>query len=223
MLTAFARAIGQLGDPRLLRVLGVSVLLAIACFAASWFAIGWLLTTTEFVPTGWLELVLDVLGGLATLVLTWFLFPLVASAFVALFLEQVAAAVEARHYPSLPPAKGTPWPEAIAYSLRFLGLVLAVNAALLALMLLVPPVAAVGYYIGNGWLLGREYFDLVALRRSSPDESRALRIAHGAELLAMGAASAFLLTLPFVNFLVPVLLTATLVHRCEVWRQDIGA
>lgn len=220
MLTAFARAIGQLGDPRLLRLLGFSVLLAIACFAAAWFAIAWLLTATAFVPAGWLETVLDVLGGLATLVLTWFLFPLVASAFVALFLDEVAAAVEARHYPSLPPAKGMPWLRAVGHSLRFLGLVVAVNAALLLLLLLVPPVAAVGYYVGNGWLLGREYFDLVALRRASPEESRSLRLAHGAELLTIGAASAFLLTLPFVNFVVPVVLTATLVHRCEAWRAN---
>ncbi len=218
MLQAFAKAFGQLDDPRVLRVLGFSVLLSVGCFAGLWFGIGILLATTNVLTFGWLELVLDLLGGLATLVLTWLLFPLVASCFVALFLDRIAVAVELRHWPGLPPAPGLPWREALASSLRFLALLVVVNRALLVLLLL-PPVYAVAWYVANGFLLGQEYFDLVALRRLRSERVRTLRARHSRELLAMGVVAAFLASLPLLNFLIPVVLTAAMVHRFETWRR----
>lgn len=220
MPTAIARALLQLGDARILAVLGTSVLLSIGCFVAAWFGIDlvlvhWLGGTHA---QGWFTL----LGGLATLGLAWLLFPPVSSAFVALFLERVAAAVEARHYPELPPAPGLPWSQALACSLRFLLLVLGVNALLLVL-LLVPPAYAVGYFVANGWLLGREYFELVAWRRASPDLARRLHREHAFELWLSGVALTFLFTLPVVNLLAPVLATAVMVHRFEAWRGRAAA
>jgi len=222
MLNAFSRALGQLTDPRILRILGVVVLLSIASFLASWFGIGWLLTSTRLVDIAWLDTAIDVLGGLATLLLTWLLFPLVASAFVALFLDRIAVAVEARYYPDLPPSPGIPWWQGLLCSLRFLGLVLVMNVLLLPLLLLlwiVPPAYPVGYYAVNGFLLGREYFDLVALRRLQPGPARALRQRHSGELLATGVVGAILATVPLVNFIAPVIVTAAMVHRFEAWRR----
>ncbi len=221
-LTAFSRALAQLGDPRIVRTLALCVLLSVACFAASWAGIAWLLTATRVFEIAWLDTALDVLGALATLLLTWFLFPLVASAFVALFLDRVATAVEAKHYPDLPPSPGVPMSVGLVASVRFLALVLAANALLLLLLLLVPlvpPAYVVGYYVVNGFLIGREYYDLVALRRLSAADARALRRRHGTELLATGAVGAVLLTVPFVNFVAPVLVTAAVVHRFEAWRR----
>jgi len=225
MLTAFSRALGQLTDPRILRILGACVLLSIACFVASWTGIAWLLTSTRLAEWDLLETMLDVLGGLATLVLTWFLFPVVTCAFVALFLDRIAAAVEAKYYPDLPRSPGIPWWQGLLCSLRFLGLVLVLNALLLLLMMLllfVPPAypfVPFGYYAVNGFLLGREYFDLIALRRLDPGAARVLRSRHAGELFATGAVGAILLTVPFVNFVAPVLVTAAMVHRFEAWRR----
>lgn len=231
MLNAFSRALGQLTDPRILRILGAVVLLSIGCFLASWFGIGWLLHSTRLTECDWLEWPLDVLGWAATLVLTWFLFPLVASVFVALFLDRIALAVEARHYPDLPPSPGIPWWQGLLCSLRFLGLVLVMNVLLLLLLLVlsvlsvlfvpfVAPAYPVGYYAVNGFLLGREYFDLVALRRLQPGPARALRQRHSGELLATGVVGAILATVPLVNFIAPVIVTAVMVHRFEAWRRD---
>jgi len=219
MPTAFLRAFGQLFDPRILRLLAASLLLSALCFVAVWAGVAWLLASTEPFGLSWLDNALRVLGGLATLVLTWFLFPLLASAFVGLFLDRVAVAVEARHYPHLPRAPGLPWWRALGCSLRFLGTVLVLNVLLL-LLWFVPPAYPVGYVAVNGLLLGREYFELVALRRLDPAGARRLRRANAIGVFAVGAAGAFLLTLPFVNFVAPVLLTAAMVHRVEAWRSQ---
>lgn len=218
MITAFLRAIGQLRDPRILRILGCSVLLGIASFAAVWLGIAYVLTHTSVTGIGWLEAAVDVLGGLATLVLTWLLFPLVLSACVGLFLDGVAAAVEARHHPQLQPAPGLPWWQSLAVSARFLIVVIVCNVLLLAL-LLVPPVYPVAYVLVNGVLVGREYFELVALRRCPPATARQLRRSHRLELLLMGIVVTAMLAVPLLNLITPVIGTAAMVHRFEAWRR----
>ena len=145
MLTAIARAIDQLFTGSILKLLGYCVALGMLCLGAAWFGIGWLLAHTSLFETGWLESTGDLLGWALTLVLSWFLFPLLLTAFVGLFLEPVANAVERRHYPHLPPAPGLPLLAALGSSLRFLRQLLILNAALLPTLLFEPlyPVAFV--------------------------------------------------------------------------------
>ena len=219
MAIAFSRALGQLFDPRILTLLGLSVLLSTGCFVAAWFGVDWLLTAGlgDYVSS---SLFLGALGGFVTLVLAWFLFPFVASAFVLLFLERVARIVEARHYPDLPPAPGLPWLAATFSSLGFLASVLAANVLLLLLLVFFPIAYPIGYLVVNGWLLGREYFELVALRRISPAAARTMRDRRRPELLLTGIGLTFLFTLPIVNLVIPILAVATLVHRFEDWRRN---
>ncbi|MFN7588864.1 MAG: EI24 domain-containing protein [Planctomycetota bacterium] len=220
MVKALLRALGQLDDPTVQKVLGGAFLLAVASFALLWWLVGSWLLSTSLLQIGWLDSAIDALGGVATLLLTWFLFPLLVSSLIGLFLEPVAAAVERRHYPHLGPAAGVPFWTGVWSGVRFLLLVILVNAMLLVL-LVVPPAYAVGYYLLNGVLLGREYAELVALRRAPLDEVRALRRAHGLELLAFGVFAAFVATLPIVNLVAPVVLTAMMVHLVAGWRgQD---
>ena len=218
MALAISRALGQLFDPRILTLLGGCVLLSTGCFVAAWFGIDWLLTAglSDYVSSSWLR---GTLGGLVTLVLAWFLFPFVASAFVLLFLERVARIVEARHYPDLPPAPGLPWLSATLSSIGFLASVLGANVLLLLLLVFFPIAYPIGYLVVNGWLLGREYFELVALRRVSPAAARTMRDRLRPELLLTGIGLTFLFTLPIVNLVIPILATATLVHRFEDWRR----
>ncbi|MCR9244330.1 MAG: EI24 domain-containing protein [bacterium] len=217
MIHAFTKAIGQLSDPRFLKVIGGSVLLSIGCFVAVWLAVGWALTTFDLTAIEWLDTTLAVLGGLVTLVLTWLFFPMVAIAFLGFFLESIARAVEARHYPDLDKPPGITFWQGLGSTLRFLGLVIVVNIALLVLLFF-PPAYPIGYLVGNGLLISREYFDLVALRRVGPAGARQLRSRHMTEMLGIGIATAFMLTVPVLNFLAPVIATAAMVHRFEAWR-----
>ena len=218
MLTAFFRALGQLGDPRITRLLGFSVLIGIGCFVLAWTGVAFLLTKTSLFETRWLEAVVDLLGGLATIGLTWLTFPLVLSACVCLFLDSVVAAVEARWFPDLAPATGLPWWQSLLASLRLLALVVVLNVLLLVL-LLVPPAYPVAYFVVNGLLVGREYFELVALRRLPPHEARELRRRHGSEVLLMGIAITAMLPVPLLNLIAPVIGAAAMVHRFEAWRR----
>ncbi len=75
------------------------------------------------------------------------------------------------------------------------------------------------YFGVNGFLLGREYFELVAFRRLPPADAAAMRREHSGELLVTGIAIAFLVTVPIVNIVMPIVATAVLVHQFEAWRR----
>lgn len=216
MLNAFSRAIGQLLDPRIVSLLGASVLLSCACFAGAWFGIDWLLGMT-FVADSWFGR--SVVGWLATLALAWFLFPIVTATFVGLLLEYVARAVEHRYYPDLEPPAGQPFWSSLALSLRFFAVLLGANLLLLVLVVTAPLAYPFAYYALNGYLVGREYFELVALRRQPAGVARALRARRGTEILFAGVLVAILMTVPVVNLVMPVVATAAFVHLFERWRR----
>ena len=124
-----------------------------------------------------------------------------------------------RSYPALPPAAGLPVAKAAITVAAYLGVMIALNMVLL-IFLLLPPLFPFVFYAVNGYLLGREYFELVALRRIGPEEARRLRKAHRGKLFIAGVATALLLTIPVVNLLAPVVVTAAMVHLFENWRKD---
>ncbi len=219
MIRAFSKGLAQLNDPRIRRVVWLAVAAACIAFALLWGAVGALLGATSVFSIGWLEWAVDLLGGLATLALTWFLFPAVISVVIGLFLEDIAAAVEVRHYPDLPPTAGLSVVSSMMVALRYLGVLVALNLVLLVFLLLGPLFPFV-FYAVNGYLLGREFFELVAMRRLDPDAARRLRLAHRGELFLAGVVMAFLLTVPVVNLLAPVVITAAMVHLIQGWRHD---
>ncbi|MFO1153205.1 MAG: EI24 domain-containing protein [Rhodospirillales bacterium] len=211
MITAFSRALGQLGDPAIRRIVGIGVLGATALIVLLWIGVGVLLTHTTLFQSGWLDAAVDVLGGVAVLALTLLFFPAVATAILGFFLEDAAEAVERRYYPSLPAARQQSVKESILNSIKLLAVMLAANVFAL-LFLLVPPVFPFVFYAVNGYLLGREYFEVAALRRHPPATVTELRRRHRGQLFLVGVVIAFLLTLPLINLIAPVMATAVMVH-----------
>jgi CysZ protein len=220
IFAAFLQALGQIGDRRFRRVLFLGVLLALALLFAIYAAflqvIWWLTPDSIDIPlvgpvTG-VETLLGWASVLVMLGLSVFLMVPVASAFTGLFLEDVADAVEDRHYPHLPPATALPWTEALRQSVNFLGLVVGVNALALFLYPFAGPAIPVVFWVVNGFLLGREYFTLVALRRLPPDEAKAMRRRNRWRLWLAGTLMAAPLSVPIVNLVVPVLGVATFTH-----------
>jgi CysZ protein len=221
MIFAFARAFGQLSDPAFRRAIGWSLALAVLVFAGLWLSVWLVLTHTAITELGWIDTTVDVLGGLAAVLLAFVLFPGVVAAILSLFAERVIGAVEARHYPGLPPPREQPLSEQIATALRFLAMVVALNLAALPLYL-VPVVNALVFYGLNGYLLGREYFEMVAPRRLEMEPRRVLWRRRRVGFVLAGVAFAFLSTLPLVNLLAPVVAAAAMTHLVESYRRPLA-
>ncbi len=92
---------------------------------------------------------------------------------------------------------------------------LLVNLVLLplyAVLLFLPPLSFLLSLGVNGWLVGREYFEAVAFRYQSRDAADLLRRQRRADVWRCGLLIVLLLTIPLVNFLVPIVATAFMVH-----------
>ena len=220
IFAAFFAALGQLGDRRFRRVFFLGILLAlgllVAVYAGFLQLIWWLTPEAVDIPFVGPVTGVETLLGWASLLLmiglSVFLMVPVASAFTALFLEDVADAVEDRHFPTLPPATPLPWLEALVQSVNFLGLIIAVNIGALFLYPFAGPAIPLVFWSVNGFLLGREYFSLVALRRLPPAEVAAMRRRNRGTLWLAGTLMAAPLSIPLVNLAVPVLGVATFTH-----------
>ena len=216
MFGDFSLAVAQLGDRAFRRPLVLGLALAALIFAALWVGVGVLLAHTHLFAIHWLDAAVAALGELAAFGLAYLLYPGVAGAMMSLFLDQAAAAVEARYYPSLAPPRRIGVGEQVASAARLLVATIVLN--LLALPLyLVPAINLLVFYALNGYILGREYFEMVASRRCDPAGVRQLWRDHRWMWLAMGAMIAFLSTLPVINLIAPLLGVAAMVHRVAKW------
>lgn len=216
----FWRALAQLTDPRFRRVLwiglGLTVVLLGVIFAAFIAVIQVFVPDTVSLPligpVGGLDLALSVGSFLVMIGLSVFLMVPVAAAFTGFYLEEVAAAVEARHYAQLPPARPAGIWDTAVDGLGFFALLIGVNLLSLVLYLFAGPFVPVLFWALNGLLLGREYFMVVALRRLGRREARAMARRHRGQIWLAGVLMAAPLSVPLVNLVVPVLGAATFTH-----------
>jgi CysZ protein len=220
-LVDFGRAIGQLDDSRFVRVIatGVGVTLAglVALAAAVVWLVGWMMPDTLVLPLigeiGAIDAVASWAALAVMLVLSIVLMVPVAALVVGFFLDDIAAAVEERHYAHLPPVEPLSLGVQLADGVSFLGIVIGVNLVAIVAYIALPPLAPFVFWAVNGYLLGREYFGLVALRRLGPDGARSLRRRHAFRIWLTGTLMAVPLTIPVVNLLVPVLGVAVFTHQ----------
>lgn len=221
---ALLLAVRQLADPRVLRILGKSLLVTLALFAALAWA-GWTLldgglrraglADTLFAGAGDLR---QLAAGLLVGIGLWLGWRIVAMAVIQFFADEVVEAVEARHYPAVAAAAhAVPLRRQAAAGLKAAARALLVNLAVLpfALALLVTGIGtALLFWLVNALLLARELEEMVWLRHRplSGPEANARAPVGRLRFVLLGAAIAALLAVPFVNLLAPVLGAAAATH-----------
>lgn len=220
ILGAFLAALNQLGDPRFQRVLWLGLALTVGLLVAIYMLFVWAIgvlvpdqiTLPWWGPVGGIDRALSWGAIPLVLLMSVFLMVPVASAFSGFFLDDVAEAVEARHYSHIPVPPRVPFLTALIDSVNFLGVIVLVNVLALIVYLFSGPFAPVVFWAVNGYLLGREYFTLAAMRHLGRDGARNLRKRNAGTLWLAGALMAAPLSIPLVNLLVPVLGAATFTH-----------
>jgi uncharacterized protein involved in cysteine biosynthesis len=216
----FLRALSQLGDPRFRRVFLIGFALTLALLVGVYAGFLWVIQMVTpdsieipFVgPVQGLDTLLSWGSAIFMIGLSVFLMMPVASAFTSLFLEDVAQAVEDRHYPHLPQTARAPFMDGLVDTLNFFGLLVGVNVLALVLYAFAGPFIPVVFWAVNGLLLGREYFTLVAMRRIGRKAAKAMRKRHWLTVWWAGALMAAPLSVPILNLMVPVLGAATFTH-----------
>jgi len=205
---AFATLFGRDFVGLLFWVAVASVLAFVALFLGLEYAI---IQLPASVPV-WLKTLLEVAAPIAVVLLLVALGAPVAALVGSLFLDRIAAKVDARFYPNDPKGAGGSWVGGTGERLKLVVLAVLINGAALALDAEIPLVPEAVAMLLNGWLLGREFFELAALRHLSRQQSDALRRRHAGKVYAGGLLIAVLTAVPGIDLIAPFFGAALMAH-----------
>lgn len=213
----------------LLKSLGLTILLLVGAWFGlkelfDWLALPWIDALLPGFPAwaGWLTLVATVLAGIGFAVGLALLVSPVTALVAGIFLDDIAEVVERTDYPDDPPGRALPALAAFVLSLKFLGVVLLGNLFAL-ILLLVPGINIAAFFLVNGYLLGREFFEFAAMRFRPEAEAKAMRRRNAMTVFLAGLVIAGFLAIPLINLLTPLFAAAMMVHlHKKVERAEAG-
>jgi CysZ protein len=210
MFEAAVQAFGETFSPPLRKILLKSLGLAFLLLVTLGMILQSAITHLVTLPYP-LDMALAIFSALGMIAGAVYLMPAITSLVASLFFDEIAEVVERRNYPAEPAGRALPVTTAALLSLRFFGLVLTVN--IVALSLLIIPGINIGvFFVANGYLLGREYFELSAMRFRPIEEARALRKRHAGRVFLAGMLIACVVFVPVLNLITPVFATALMVR-----------
>jgi uncharacterized protein involved in cysteine biosynthesis len=226
MLDDAVKALGQMLSPPLRAVLWKSIGLALALIIVAAIVLDrlivWLvgagsasLETTfgpaTHLPASALAWALSLAASLGILAGSIFLMPAVTAFVASFFADQIADEVERVHYPSDPPGVALPLGRAILEGGKTALFAIVVYICAVP-FLLFAGFGVVIFFLATAWLLGREYFELAAMRFRSPEEAKALRERNAARVYVGGLFIAAFVSIPLVNLATPLFAMAFMVH-----------
>lgn len=222
ILEAAAAAAGRVLTREFRAVLFKSLGLTVLALIGLWFAITGIVDFFALPPlldmmpelpawASWFGFAAAILAGLVLALGLGLLIAPVTAVIAGFFLDDVAEIVEREDYPDDAPGRALPMTTAALVSVKFLLLVVVANLLAL-LLLLIPGVNIAAFFIVNGYLLGREFFEFAAMRFRSEAEAKALRRRYAGTVFLAGLLIAAVLSIPLVNLLTPLFAAAMMVH-----------
>jgi len=162
-------------------------------------------------PLNILAWIVSIAAGFGVLFGAVFLMPAITSLVASIFVDDVAEIVEREHYPA--ERVGIALPLGLAVTEGTKTALLTILVYLIALpFVFVVGAGFIAFFIATAWLLGREYFDLAAMRFRSPAEAKAMRQHNAAVVFASGLVIAAFVSIPIVNLATPLFGMAFMVH-----------
>jgi CysZ protein len=226
MLDAAVKALSQILSPPMRSILWRSIGLALVLIVALAIGLQWLLSWFAVYGEDWAEAMLgsgfhtplnilawivSIAAGLGVVFGAVFLMPAITSLVASVFVDEVADHVEREHYPAEHP--GTALPLGLAMTEGIKTALLTILVYLIALpFVFVAGAGFIAFFIATAWLLGREYFELAAMRFRPPAEAKAMRKENAAVVFTAGLIIAAFVSIPIVNLATPLFGMAFMVH-----------
>lgn len=226
MIDAAVKAISQMLSLPMRSILWRSIALALVLITVlavglqrllSWFATygeGWaeaLLGSGYHTPLNALAWVVSIAAGLGVVLGGIFLMPAISSLVASFFVDDVGDLVEREYYPAEEPGVALPLGVATIEGVKTALLTIVVYLVALPFVL----VAGAGFlvfFIATAWLLGKQYFELAAMRFRPPAEAKLMRKDNAAAVFTAGALIAAFVSIPIVNLATPLFGMALMVH-----------
>jgi CysZ protein len=219
MFASARKALALIFDPVFSGIVAKAIFLTVVLFTVLFLGLEYGLHRLPALGWHWVNVTLELLAPVLFIFLIFFLGAPVAAIFASFYLDDIAEAVEARFYPQQPKAPGTPFLTALRTGTRLAGLIVLVNLALLPFDIAVPFVGEGAALLVNGWLLGREYFELAALRHLPEAAANALQRKHGVAVFFAGLLISVLSVIPVANLFAPLYGSAFMVHLFKRYQE----
>jgi CysZ protein len=211
MFASVRQAIATLFDRDFRRLVFWSLVATAVLFVAAFIGLEYGIAALPPTIPGWVKALLAVLAPVALLVAVVAFGAPVAAMVGSLFLERIAAKVDAHFYPNDPKGRGIPMGTGLSESVKLVGLAILINLAAIPFEA-APPIPEALAWLANGWLLGREFFELAALRHLSKPDSDALRRRHAGKIYGAGLLIALLSVVPGIDLIAPFFGAALMAH-----------
>jgi CysZ protein len=226
MLDAAIKALSQILSPPMRSILWRSIALALVLITILAIGLQRLLSWVASSGEGWAEAALgpgfhaplDILAWIVSIAAGFgvvfgavMLMPAITSLVASVFVDEVAEHVEREHYPAERPGIALPLGLALTEGVKTALLTIAVYLLALPFVFL----AGAGFlvfFIATAWLLGREYFELAAMRFRPPAEAKTMRRENAAIIFTAGLLIAVFVSIPIVNLATPLFGMALMVH-----------
>ncbi|HEX4533665.1 MAG TPA: EI24 domain-containing protein [Rhizomicrobium sp.] len=224
MFASIAKASRIVFDPAFVGIVWKSLALTLGLFVVLFVGAEWLVVHLPALRWHWMNVALEVLTPVLFILLLFAAGAPVAAIFGSLFLDTIADAVEARDYANDPKAAGISFWAGLVAGLRLAFWIVVLNLLLLPFQILLPVIGTALTFVLDGWLLGREFFELAALRHLPRREADAMRRRHRGGILGAGLVISLLAFVPIVNLIAPLFGAALMVHLFKCYeRADRGA
>lgn len=214
IISSARKAIRQVFAPRFRSVVWKSIGLTVLLFFGMWFGLD-LLAGTFLAPLlgpwPWMTTAIAWLLGAGVIIGAGFLLAPTAAVFAGLFLDDIAETVEESEYPEDMPGTAVPMGQSIWLAVKFTVLVICANLLALLLVLL-PGINFAIFFLVNGYLLGREYFQFAAMRHMSEQDANLLRKQHELSIFLAGLIVAGIMSIPLINIFTPIFAAIMMVH-----------
>jgi uncharacterized protein involved in cysteine biosynthesis len=226
MIDAAIKALTQMFSPSfrtiLLKSIGLALLIVLLLGIALHRLLAWLaeaggVWTENAVGTGahvpviaftWL---ISIAAGLGIVLGAVFLMPAVTAFVGSFFVDEVADEVEHAYYPAEPEGRAVPVGIAVIEGIKTA--LLAILVYIVALpFLLFAGLGLVILFLAASYLLGREYFELAAMRFRPAAEAKAFRKFHRGTVFFAGMLIALFVSIPILNLATPLFAMALMVH-----------
>ena len=211
---AASRSAKEILRPRFRSVVWKSLGLTLLLFFGMWLGVQ-ILATNYLFPFlegwTWVTSIIAWILGVGVIFGAGFLLAPTSAIFAGLFLDEVAEHIEENHYPNQRKGVSMPLGNSITLAIKFALLVIFVNLIALILFLFAG-LGVIIFFVANGYLLGREYFQFAAMRYRSEKEAHALRRKHWGTVFMGGMVVAGLMAIPILNILTPVFAAGMMVH-----------
>src|SRR5258706_7466382 len=225
MIDAAAKALAQMFSPPLRWVLLKSAGLALAMIVLLAIALHRLLVWAASAGANWAQdmfgisapapisiliWVVSVAAGVGIIVGSVFLMPAVTALVGSFFVDDIALEAERTHYPA---DVGIPLPllRALVEGMKTALLAVLVYLVAVPFLLFAGP-GVVIFFLASAYLLGREYFELAAMRHQPMAEAKRLRKTHQSTVFLAGMFIAAFVSIPIVNLATPLFAMAFMVH-----------